>query len=341
MKNQTSNVSVLLPTYNVEKYISKTLDSIIQQTYKNINILIIDDCSTDDTFNIIKKYKEKDSRIQIFRNSKNEGIVKTRNKLFDLSNSEYQAIFDADDLYDRNRLQVQVNFLTKNKDIDAVSSHFIHGIGSTSICRFPLETNLINAYFHLKNVFPNPGAMIRKTSLRQINIKYREDFQYASDFDFWSRLSEFGKLANVDECLFSYRIHNQQISEKKKLQQKNSHLQIVRNRLNENCVDCSDMTLRALIWKDKVQKVTHFQSIFLETNGIIEKLKKKSLNKDLVTFVFDVSLKSFCKDYGILGLLNYIKYRGINNFIKSRYFGLNFAFDCIKNNFQNNKNKNK
>ena len=328
MNNEVYEISVLLPTYNAEKYISDSLESITQQTYKDFNILIIDDCSTDNTFNIIKRYKERDSRIQIFRNSKNLGVVQTRNKLFDLSKSEYLAICDADDLYARNRLQVQLDFLKVNKDIDAVSSNFIHGIGSSSICKFPLETNLISAYLYLKNVFPNPGAMIRKSSLNQINIKYREDYQYASDFDFWSRMSEFGKLANVDECLFSYRIHNQQISEKKKLEQKNSHLQIVWNRLKEVGVSSSESTLKSLIWKQKIHNINHLKSICTETNTLIGKLKNTS--NYLIPYIFDLSLKSFCKDYGLDGLRCYLNNRGLKNFSQGKMFGLKFTYDCFK-----------
>ena len=322
---------MLLPVYNEEKYIKTSLDSISNQTLRDINILICDDCSTDNTLNVIKEYKEKDPRIQIFRNSSNVGIVKTRNKLFDLSQSEYLAICDADDLYARNRLQVQLDFLKVNKDIDAVSSNFIHGIGSSSICKFPLETNLIYAYLYLKNVFPNPGAMIRKSSLHQINIKYREDYQYASDFDFWSRMSEFGKLANVDECLFSYRIHNQQISEKKKLEQKNSHLQIVGNRLKEVGISSSESTLKSLIWKQKIHNINQLKSICIETNTLIEKLNNKS--NYLIPFIFDLSLKSFCKDYGLDGLRCYINNRGLRNFSQGKIFGLKFAYDCFKKNF--------
>lgn len=328
MNNEACDISILLPTYNAEKYISDSLESITQQTYKDFNILIIDDCSTDNTFNIIKRYKERDSRIQIFRNSKNLGVVQTRNKLFDLSKSEYLAICDADDIYARNRLQVQLDFLKVNKDIDAVSSYFIHGIGSSLICKFPLETNLIYSYLYLKNVFPNPGAMVRKSSIQRANIKYREKFQFASDFDFWSRLSENGKLANVDECLFSYRIHNQQISEKKKLEQKNSHLQIVSNKLRKIGIKCSDSTLRSLIWKQNIHDINQLNSICTETNTLIEKLKNTS--NYLIPYIFDLSLKSVCKDYGLDGLRCYLNNRGLKNFSKSKIFGLKFAYDCFK-----------
>ena len=323
-----NKVDVLIPTYNVENYIATTLDSIKNQTLQNINILICDDCSTDKTLEIIKSYKKKDSRIKIFCNSTNQGITFTRNKLFDLSSSEYLAICDADDVYAAKRLQVQVDYLAQYREIDAVSSYFNHGIDGSSIRKVPLENNLIKAYFHLKNVFPNPGALIRKNSLNQKNIKYTEEFKYASDFDFWSRFSEIGRLANVDECLFSYRIHSQQISEKKKFEQKKSHLEIVRQKLNTlNTLSC-ETSIDAIVWKQKIQSISRVQFVCREVSNIIKKLSSNCQHDSLVPYVYDINLRSFCKEYGHFGLKNYIRYRGINNLIKGNIDGQRLEFDC-------------
>ena len=115
MEIPSKKVDILLPAYNVEKYIRQTLDSLISQSFRDFNLFILDDCSNDNTFNIVKSYEKSDSRIKIFRNEENLGVVNSRNKLFELSKSELLAICDADDIYHSTRLEEQINFL-KGKD---------------------------------------------------------------------------------------------------------------------------------------------------------------------------------------------------------------------------------
>lgn len=323
-------VDVLLPTYNVEKYICKTLDSLKHQTLQDINILICDDCSNDGTVQIIKRYKEKDFRIKLFTNTTNKGIIFTRNKLFNLSSSEYLAICDADDIYAPERLKVQVDFLIENNEVDAVSSFFNYGVEGSSIRKVPLENELINAYFHLKNVFPNPGAMIRKSSLVQKKLKYTEEFKYASDFDFWSKFSETGRLANINKCLFSYRIHSQQISEIKKSEQKKNHLKIVRKKLKKLNTPFCELGIKAIIWQNKAKSLVEVQSVCREVNKIIRNLSYNCHTGSLVPYVYDISLRSYCKKYGLEGLKSYTRYRGFKNLVRGKSYGLRFVFDCLK-----------
>ena len=330
MQIRNSKIDVLIPTYNVEKYVGTTLDCLTNQTFRDINILICDDCSNDGTLEIIKNYRVKDSRIKIFNNSVNKGIIYTRNKLFDLSSSEYLAICDADDIYDPQRLQIQLDFLARNKKVDAVGSYFKKGVEGNSTCKLPLQNNLIKAYLHLKNVIPNPVAFIRKCSLTKKRLKYTEDFKYASDFDFWLKFSEAGRLANIDKTLFSYRIHSQQISERKKIEQRISHLNIVRKKLQKLNSPFYEKSIRSIIWSQNDEAFSAVQSVCREINYIINKLSYNCNPESLVPYVYDISLRSYCKRHGLNGFKNYIKYRGIKNLVKGKYFGTRFAFDCLK-----------
>lgn len=326
----SKKVDVLLPTYNVEKYIRQTLDSVISQSFHDFNLLILDDCSNDNTFNIVKSYEKSDSRINVFQNEENLGVVNSRNKLFELSKSELLAICDADDIYHPTRLEKQINFLTNNEKIAAVSCNFNVGINGARITKLPTSPNLIQAYFYLKNVFPNPGAMLRHSSLVKNNLLYTKEFPYVADFHFWAKLSENEKLANVNKSLFMYRVHDEQISYRKNLEQRESHLKLLKSRLGFSIADCSNSTLKSLIWHNKIHKSSQLASVCSETDKVIRKLSQDYKDKPLVSFVFDISLKSFCKNYGIKGLQNYIKYRGLDNFLKGKLGGLAFAFDCIK-----------
>ena len=329
MQTRNSKVDVLLPTYNVEKYVGTTLDCITNQTFRDINILICDDCSNDGTLEIIQNYREKDSRIKIFNNSVNRGIIYTRNKLFDLSSSEYLAICDADDIYDPQRLQIQLDFLSKNKKVDALGSYFMKGVEGNSTCKLPLQNNLIKAYLHLKNVIPNPVAFIRKSSLTQRSLKYTDDFKYASDFDFWSKFSEAGRLANIDKSLFTYRIHSQQISERKKIEQRISHLNIVRKKLQKLNSPFYEKSIRSILWSQNDEDFSAVQSVCREINNVINNLSFNCKSESLVPHVYDISLRSYCKRIGLKGFKNYTKYRGLKNLVKGKYFGTRFAFDCL------------
>ena len=115
--NDQSLISIILPVYNAEKYLYKALDSIVNQTYKNLEVICVNDGSTDKSEEIILNFKNKDSRIVYIKNEKNIGLIKTLNKAIDIANGKYIARMDADDISLPERLEKQYNFL-KSKDVD-------------------------------------------------------------------------------------------------------------------------------------------------------------------------------------------------------------------------------
>lgn len=108
-------VSIITPNYNCEKYICETIESVLNQTYKNWEMIIIDDCSTDNSLEVIKKY-EKESRIRIFRNDINRGVSYSRNRGIEESKGKYIAFLDSDDLWKKDKLEKQIKFM-EDKDI--------------------------------------------------------------------------------------------------------------------------------------------------------------------------------------------------------------------------------
>ena len=101
MENRIHNelVSIIMPVYNVEKYIRQSIESVINQTYKDWELLIMDDCSKDSSYQIMEEYAAKDERIKIQRAEKNKGVVKVRNSLTQMANGRYIAFLDSDDLW--------------------------------------------------------------------------------------------------------------------------------------------------------------------------------------------------------------------------------------------------
>lgn len=115
MENKTDSlISIITPNYNCEKYIAKTIESVIAQTYTNWEMLFVDDCSTDNSYNIALEYAKKDSRIKVLKMEHNSGAALTRNKAIELSRGEYLAFLDSDDLWLPEKLEKQLQFMKEN-----------------------------------------------------------------------------------------------------------------------------------------------------------------------------------------------------------------------------------
>ena len=115
-----SLVSVIIPVYNVEKYVKEAIKSIQNQTYENLEIIVIYDGSIDDTYNIVEKLAKEDNRIKLYKNEKNLKIVKTLNRALSLANGEYISRMDGDDISAPDRIEKKVKFLEENKEFDLV-----------------------------------------------------------------------------------------------------------------------------------------------------------------------------------------------------------------------------
>ena len=111
---EENKVSIIIPVHNAEKFIGKTIESVLNQTYKNWEMLIFNDKSKDNSLKIIKKYSEKDERIKVVDSKENVGVVAARNKLIEIATGEFIAFLDADDYWKQNKLEKQIKFMRKN-----------------------------------------------------------------------------------------------------------------------------------------------------------------------------------------------------------------------------------
>lgn len=202
-------VSVIMPAYNAEKYIGKAIESILNQTYLRIELLIIDDVSTDSTMEVVARYK--DSRIRVFHNSQNQGIAYSRNVGLDNAKGEYIAILDDDDLATPQRIEKQVDFLENNPDIDFVGGKYQTIDESGAILS---KENLayynplyIKALFLFQDIYSNGEMVFRKSTVDKYGIRYAEKQYGMEDFRFWIQCSKVGKFYSIDEVFLYHRIH--------------------------------------------------------------------------------------------------------------------------------------
>ncbi|RRN77381.1 glycosyltransferase [Pseudoxanthomonas sp. SGD-10] len=203
-------VTVFMAVYNGSAYLRDAIDSILSQTFKDFELLIINDGSTDNSVDIISSYT--DPRIRLLHNEQNRGLLFTRNRGVQEARGEYIAILDCDDIAVTDRLETQYNFLQLHKDIAMCGGHSIYidenGIPTGYILKQPTHNILANMLF--VNPFVNSTLMIRKSVIEEVG-GYR-DYAPAEDFDLSLRIAQKYEVANIDAVLVKYRIHQHNIS---------------------------------------------------------------------------------------------------------------------------------
>lgn len=225
-------ISVIMPMYNAERYVEESIKSVLDQSFMNFELIIVNDCSTDNS--IQKIFSFNDSRIILVHNKKNLGISKSLNKAIDISRGEYIARIDADDLMKKTRLENQYKFLEKFTDIGVVGSA-IEVIGDFGkYChRYPKEDRYIKYSMFFENSFAHPSIMCRKKLLIKAG-RYTNNFSYVEDWDLWFRLSKLTKFHNLQKPLTIYRAHNDSSCYKYTKIQSCSKISLLKNIFYEN-----------------------------------------------------------------------------------------------------------
>ncbi|MDX4036576.1 glycosyltransferase, partial [Aliarcobacter skirrowii] len=220
MNNQPL-VCICIPNYNNEKTISETLDSLVNQTYKNIIIKIFDNASTDNSMKILKEYEKKYSNIQVFQNKTNIGGEGNFNKCIQNLEGEYGALYHSDDVYEPTIVEEQVKFLLENQKCVAVSTDMnLIDENSKRLYKVPLKEFFENKEFmtidnqiemlkkvlEIGNFIVCPSVMMKTEIYKNKIKKYDvENFKTAADFELWFRVLEFGKFGIILKPLINYR----------------------------------------------------------------------------------------------------------------------------------------
>lgn len=204
-------VSVIMPAYNGEKYIGEAIESILAQTYSDWELIIVEDASTDNTLQVIKEYQ--DPRIRLFVNEKNSGIAVTTNRAISESKGKYLALLDDDDVAEKERLELQVNYLESHPEIDILGgrSTFMAENGdmmwSGGVPRY--NPNYIKAVLLFRCMdFMNSTAMIRSDFVKKNKLFYRENCYGMQDLFFYMESSKVGKISSIEDFLLKHRLHD-------------------------------------------------------------------------------------------------------------------------------------
>ena len=241
-------VSVIMPVYNAEQFLDRAIQSILNQTYDKWELLLIDDCSTDNSLKLINKYS--DPRIRLLVNETNRGIAQASNRGIEESKGKYIALLDDDDEAIINRLELQVEYMEEHSDVAILGGRSIDMDENDKILSLKgsVRNNpkLIKAMLLFGNVdFYNGTAMIRKNFIVDNQLRYRDGCYGMQDYRFYIESSKYGKITTLDQYLLKYRKHED-------------------NETKRNLTKCA---------KKRAKKFAEFQRESLEMSGFI--LKKE------------------------------------------------------------------
>ncbi len=200
-----------MPVYNGEKYLREAIDSILSQTYRNFEFLIIDDGSEDRSVEIINSYNDK--RIILEKNEKNIGLELTLNKGIRLAHGDYIARMDCDDISLSHRLERQVRFMDSHPEVAVCGARAEIFGGQSGLFTFPLTHEEIRCRLLFSCVILHPTVLLRRGFLLDNHIFYDTSQRYktAEDYELWFRISPIGRLANLDDTLLQRRVHDSSI----------------------------------------------------------------------------------------------------------------------------------
>lgn len=193
-------VSVIMPVYNAEAYVGEAIESILAQTYIDIDFIIINDGSVDSTADIVESYA--DSRIRYYANDMNRGIVYTLNRGLSLAKGEYIARMDSDDVSLPERLAQQVAYMEKHPRVVACGTLYgLYGKVDSNPIDVAVSAQDIRVDMALYCQFAHSMVMIRKSVLDEHHLHYREDYKYAEDYKLWTELLQYGDMVNIPKVL--------------------------------------------------------------------------------------------------------------------------------------------
>lgn len=214
-KNNQQLVSIVMPVYNAGEFLCASLDSILAQTYKNWELIAVDDGSTDNSLQILQDYSQKDQRIRVYSQVKNQGVSRTANFALKHIKGKFIARMDADDIMYPQRISKQVSFLKKHPAVVAVGGQcLLIDKKGEKIGRKTFPTNNESIYRMMYRAMPiqQPTLMVNKRLLPKNFIWYEKEYTTAEEVDLLFRLFQYGKIANLDDFVLKYRLHQNNVS---------------------------------------------------------------------------------------------------------------------------------
>jgi glycosyltransferase involved in cell wall biosynthesis len=282
-KASSPKVSVVMPTYNAAAYLYESIGSILSQTFRDFEFIIVNDGSSDDTNSILDRYQKSDKRIRVYH-QENQGMIAALNRGCRLARGQYIARMDADDVSFASRLEKQVEYIEKHPHIEILG---------TWICRLKNEspagtwcppTNPTTLKWNLFFGVPvaGPSVLMRREVIEKINF-YRPDAVHAEDVDLWLRASAVTEFGNVPEVLYKYRVWNGSTSQTDQQIRRNAHVELlvpfIKNFLKIDPLSGAVVGLRRTRVGPPFEDLTQIH----QTARLIQKLYQRFVKENVLT----------------------------------------------------------
>jgi glycosyltransferase involved in cell wall biosynthesis len=201
-------VTVLMPVYNGADFLRQAIDSILRQSYRDFELLVVNDGSTDSSREVLKSYS--DPRLILAENERNLGLIATLNRGLELARGEFVARMDQDDVSLPRRLEVQQAYLCKHPEVGLCGTWFrTMGEGKSRVVRPPSAPLSVAAHAFTYCPIAHPSVMMRAALFSKFALRYDTNAPHAEDYDLWVRASRHFSLANVPKVLLHYRMHGE------------------------------------------------------------------------------------------------------------------------------------
>ena len=205
-------ISVIMSVYNEEKYIKDAVESILNQTRSEFELIIIDDCSTDRTVEIIRTFG--DDRIHLIQNESNQGLTKNLNYALSISRGQFIARMDGDDISMPDRFARQIDYLETHPELVLVSCQTMTFGEQNLVQRRKEDASMLRCMMLIHPVLAHPGFMVRSWVFLREGYRYDESFRQAQDYDLVARITEKFQVGICPYILLKYRTHTGQVSDK-------------------------------------------------------------------------------------------------------------------------------
>lgn len=240
-------ISVLMPVHNGAKFLTEAVNSILQQKYRNFELLIVDDGSNDQTNAIASWLRMLDKRIHVLWQEKS-GIVAALNNAMNHASGKYLARMDADDIAHPLRLGLQAAMMEAEPRLVACGTDFVKFGNAAQYVPTPRTDEDCKTLLMIESCFAHPTVMMRAQVIKQEGLEYRADAEFVEDYRLWTELAKFGKFANIPLPLLRYRVHGGQVSFERIEHQRDAHVRIASEILEQHGCTVHTRELREFLW---------------------------------------------------------------------------------------------
>ena len=309
--NNTPEISMIMSVYNGEDYLSEAIESVVNQTFKNWELIIINDCSTDSTAEILAKYEAMDNRVKVHTNEINLRLPSSLNKAMTFAEGKNIARMDADDICLSDRLEKQLNFMEENSDVALSSCRFMtlkNGVISSGGCGGKCDNESVKALLLVTNPILHPGIIAKAEVIKELG--YDKNFTCTEDMKLWTRFVLAGhKVEIMPDYLMIYRLHDKQITETTLAKQHREVVAIQKQYMAEllepMSVEQEEFYISGIYFRDS-KDINKFISFFIWLKSVNRKtkaVKEDALNYAMFEILAEYKRRGIGKASLIRGML--------------------------------------